>query len=119
MLGLSILKQAYSLLDEPDKKANADGDEIGLVAVNQIYGELWHRFHDTPFLPLEHLRQKVDLHWRCMPAMAYGTAMLLCLNGEKETAYTRYQALYERAASHIGALPYKRALMTYRGGASE
>ena len=100
-----MLQQAYTLLDEPQRHAAAEQDEQGLIAVNQIYSELWGREHDTPFCPLNGLRQTLQLSWRCLPAMAYGTAMLLCLNKEEGTAYTRFQALYERAAAHTGG-PY-------------
>ena len=104
MTGLAILRQAYALLDDDTHLAVADGDEQGLMAVNQIYSELWYREHRGSFVPLEHLRQSLHLSWRCLPAMAYGTAMLLCLNDEQRD-YTRYQTLYERAASHTGG-PY-------------
>lgn len=103
MTGLSILQQAYSLLNAPEKKANADGDEAGLVAVNQIYGELWHRAHPQVFTPLDAPYQPLDLPWRFFPAMVYGVAMLLCLDGEENTPYSRFQLLYEQAKSHTGA----------------
>ena len=102
MTGLSILEQAYQLLEAPDKAACAEGDEVGLLAVNQIYGELWHREHTDGFCPLNGLRQVVALSWRFLPAMTYGTAMLLCLNNEEGGCYNRLQALYERAALHAG-----------------
>ncbi|MBQ5840452.1 MAG: hypothetical protein IIW40_00695 [Clostridia bacterium] len=102
MTGLSILEQAYQLLEAPEKAANAEGDETGLLAVNQIYGELWPREHKERFQALTGLRQKVDMSWRFLPAMTYGTAMLLCLNDEEGGCYTRLQKLYERAACHAG-----------------
>lgn len=109
MTGLSILRQAYSLLEKPENAANADGDEYGLLAVNQIYSELWHREHHAPFQPLEHLRQSVALSWRFLPAMAYGIAMLLSLNAGDN--YTRYQELYRRAARHTGGV-FPRRIQT-------
>ena len=116
MIGLSILKQAYHLLESADKAANADGDEMGLMAVNQIYSELWHREHKEPFRPLSVLRQRVELSWRFLPALAYGTAMLLCLNNEKSGSYIRLQTLYERAASHTGGLAEPRQQTLFRVG---
>ena len=102
MTALTILRQAYTLLGNETGAATADGDEIGLTAVNQIYGELWKREHDTPFEPLDGLRRKVMLSAGYLPAMAYGTAMLLCLNGAEDRPYARYQALYEKAAACAG-----------------
>ncbi len=102
MLALSILRQAYSLLDKQENLATADGDEGGLLAVNEIYSELWHREHRTAFQPLEHLHQSVLLSWRFLPAMAYGTAMLLCLNADGP--YERYRELYRRAARQAGGI---------------
>ncbi len=107
MTGLSILKQAYSLLEKPENMATADGDECGLLAVNQIYSELWHREHRTAFQPLDTLYQPVVLSWRFLPAMAYGVAMLLCLNSGEN--YTRYQQLYRCAAQHTGGVFPRRA----------
>ena len=106
MTGLDILKQAYALLWQPENLATADGNEYGLMAVNQIYSELWHREHPAPFMPLSGLRQRVALSARFLPAMAYGTAMVLCLNGEAD--YTRYQRLYERAAQRAGGCCLRR-----------
>jgi len=108
MTGLSILRQAYSLMEQPDRLTAQDGNESGLLAVNQIYGELWPREHTTPFEPLEHLRQELQLSWRCMPAMTYGTAALLCLNSGEERPYDRYLELYMRAAAHTGGAPRPR-----------
>lgn len=110
MTGLSILEQAYQLLEAPEKAANAEEDETGLMAVNQIYGELWHREHRERFRPLTALRQVVSMSWRFLPAMTYGTAMLLCLNDEKGGSYTRLQGLYERAAIHAGGMCSPRVL---------
>lgn len=104
MTGAAILRQVYGLLEEKERQATSQGDEQGLMAINQIYSELWYREHRSAFVPLEHLRQSIHLSWRCLPAMAYGTAMLLCLNDENRD-YTRFQRLYERAASHTGG-PY-------------
>lgn len=104
MTGMAILKQAYQLLDDP--KGAASADEQDLVVVNQIYSELWYREHMAPFQPLENLQRPLLLSWRCLPAMAYGTAMLLCLN-DSEKPFEQYQTLYERAASHTGG-PYGR-----------
>ena len=108
MTGLSILRHAYGLLEQPHRLAGTDGNESGLLAVNQIYGELWHREHTEPFQPLEHLRQTVRLSWRCLPAMTYGVATLLCLNGEQDQPYERLLDLYLRALTHTGGTPRKR-----------
>ncbi len=113
MTGLSILEQAYHLLEQPDKAATAEEDDTGLLAVNQIYGELWHREHKEPFRPLTALRQGMGLSWRFMPAMTYGTAMLLTLNDEQGAGYTRLQRLYERAALHAGGLCPPRIQPTF------
>lgn len=104
MTGLAIVRQAYHLMEEPKKAATAGEQE--LVAVNQIYSELWCREHLSAFQPLDSLQRPLLLSWRCLPAMTYGTAMLLCLNnGEKP--YEKYRTLYERAAAHTGG-PYAR-----------
>lgn len=108
MTGLTLLRQAYGLLEDDKHQADAEQDEQGLIAVNQIYGELWGREHSTVFTPLSSLRQPLLLTWRCLPAMAYGTAMLLCLNREDGAAYGRFQTLYERAAAHTGGSYGKR-----------
>lgn len=108
MTGLSILRQAYSLMEQPQRLTAQDGNESGLLAVNQIYSELWQREHNGPFEPLAHLRQELQLSWRCLPAMAYGTAMLLCLNSGDERPYDRYLELYLRAAAHAGGVPRRR-----------
>lgn len=104
MTGSAILRQAYALLEEEERQATIRGEEQGLMIVNQIYSELWHREHYSDFVPLNHLRESLQLSWRCIPAMAYGTAMLLCLNDDRGE-YTRFQRLYERAAAHTGG-PY-------------
>lgn len=108
MTGLTILKQAYSMLEDAVHLARADSDEQGMVAVNQIYSELWYREHRSEYRPLKNLREKIQLSWRYLPAMAYGTAMLLTLNATDDRDYTRYQKLYERAANHTGGMPDKR-----------
>ena len=69
MTGLSILRHAYALMDQPHRLAGTDGNESGLLAVNQIYAELWPREHRDDFRPLEHLRQTVQLSYRFLPAM--------------------------------------------------
>ena len=115
MTGLAVLKQAYQLLDDP--KGAASAGEQDLVAVNQIYSELWYREHTAPFQPLDSLQLPLLLSWRCLPAMAYGVAMLLCLNDE-EKPYTQFQALYERAAAHTGG-PYGKRRDTLFGNAGE
>lgn len=104
MTGLMILKQAYSLIGDDKRLATADGDEQGLAAVNQIYSELWHREHRTRFQPLDVLQQPLLLTCRFLPAMAYGTAMLLCVGDEQTTMHDRFLALYRRAASHTGGV---------------
>ena len=102
MTGLSILRHAYGLMEQPHRLAAADGNESGLLAVNQIYCDLWHREHTGEFQPLEHLRQKLELSWRCLPAMTYGVATLLCIGGGAEGAYERFLDLYLRALPHTG-----------------
>ena len=104
MTGMSILRQAYSLMEQPERMTADDGEESGLLAVNQIYSELWHREHRTPFIPLDNLRRRMELSWRFLPALTYGTAMLLCLNSSEELPYDRFQRLYQRAAAHAGGL---------------
>jgi hypothetical protein len=99
-----ILKQAYSLIGADKRLATADGDELGLAAVNQIYSELWHREHRTRFQPLDVLQQPLLLTCRFLPAMAYGTAMLLCVGEESSTMHDRFLSLYRRAATHTGGL---------------
>ncbi|MBR0447554.1 MAG: hypothetical protein IIX28_03700, partial [Clostridia bacterium] len=77
MTGLSILRQVYSLMDRPDALAADDGNIGGLPLLNQIYGDLWRRECTKPFVPLAHTRQEVELSWRCLSALTYGTAALL------------------------------------------
>ena len=117
MTGMSILRHVYGLMEQPHRLAVTDDNESGLLAVNQIYGELWHREQTGPFQPLEHLRQDVKLSWRCLPAMTYGVATLLCLNGEKEQPYERYLDLYLRALTHTGGVIRQRtdAIATEEG----
>lgn len=108
MTGLSVLRHAYALMEQPHRLAGTDGNESGLLAVNQIYCDLWHREHTTDFQPLEHLRQKLDLPWHCLPAMTYGVATLLCLNGADDQPYERCLDLYMRALTHVGGTPRRR-----------
>ena len=102
MTGLSVLRHAYGLMEQPHRLSASDGNESGLLAVNQIYCDLWHREHTGEFRPLEHLRQKLEISWRCLPAMTYGVATLLCLNSGEERPYERYLDLYMRALTHTG-----------------
>lgn len=108
MTGLMILKQAYSLIGDDKRLATADGDEQGLATVNQIYSELWHREHRTRFQTLEALQQPILLSWRFLPAMAYGTAMLLCVGDEDAAMHDRFLTLYRCAASHTGGFVQRR-----------
>ena len=102
MIGMSILRQAYSLLGRPERLTAEEGNESGLLAVNQIYSELWHREHQAEFQPLAHLLERVQLTYRFLPAMAYGTAALLCLGAEDQRPYDRYLELYLRSLTHTG-----------------
>ena len=108
MTGLSLLRHAYALMDQPHRLVGNDGNESGLLAVNEIYCDLWRREHTEDFQPLEHLRQKMELSWRCLPAMTYGVATLLCLNSGEEHPYERYLDLYMRALIHAGGVPRTR-----------
>ena len=108
MTGLSILRHAYALMDQPHRLAGTDGNESGLLAVNQIYAELWPREHTQPFQPLDNPRQKVCLSWRCLPAMTYGVATLLCLSDKDERRYERYLDMYLRALTQTGGMPLRR-----------
>ena len=108
MTGLSVLRQVYGLLEQPERLTAEDGNEDALAAINQIYGDLWCREHTTDFEPMPHLWQEVDLSWRCLPALIYGTAALLCLHSDDEKPYDRYLELYMRALSHTGGLPRRR-----------
>ena len=112
MTGLSILRHVYGIMDQPHRLAGTDGNESGLLAVNQIYAELWPREHCDEFQPLGHLRQRVQLSWRCLPAMTYGVATLLCLSEEKSQPYERFLDLYLRALTHTGGLPRRRVNTT-------
>lgn len=107
MTGLSVLRHAYALLERPHRLAAMEGNEDGLMAVNQIYGDLWYREQEGEFQPLEHLRQEVKLSWRCLPAMTYGVATLLCLS-DGEQPYERCLDLYLRALSCTGGVPRHR-----------
>ena len=108
MTGLSVLRHAYGLMEQPHRLTATDGNESGLLAVNQIYCDLWYREHTEEFRPLEHLRQKLEISWRCLPAMTYGVATLLCLNGEDEHPYERYLDLYMRALTRTGGDLHRR-----------
>ncbi len=108
MTGMTLLRQVYSLMKQPKCLTDEDGCESGLLAVNQIYAELWPREHREPFVPLENLGEPVELSGRCLPALTYGTAMLLCLDGEKNIPYDRYYELYQRTAAQIGGIPGRR-----------
>lgn len=108
MTGLSVLRQVYGLMEQPERLAADDGNESALAALNQIYGDLWCREHTETFEPLPHLWQEVALSWRCLPALIYGTAALLCVRGDEPLAYDRFLELYMRALSHIGGLRQRR-----------
>lgn len=108
MTGLSVLRQVYALLDQPGRLTAGDGNESGLIAVNQIYGDLWKRERQEVFAPLANLREEIDLSWRSVAAMTYGVAALLCLNGGEERPYDRYLELYMQALPRIKAFPYRR-----------
>ena len=105
MTGLSLLRHVYALMDQPHRLAGTDGNESGLLAVNEIYCELWKRERTEEFEPLEHLRQSLKLSWRCLPAMTYGVATLLCLNDSDDRNYDRFLDLYLRALTHTGGMP--------------
>lgn len=102
MTGMSVLRQVYGLMEQPHRLAAEDGNEPALAAINQIYSNLWYREHSEAFEPLSHLWQEVALSWRCVPALIYGTAALLCLHSDTAGAYDRYLELYMRALSHTG-----------------
>ena len=108
MTGLSVLRHAYALLEQPHRMAGTDVNENGLLAVNEIYCNLWYREHSDEFRPLEHLRQPLQLSWRCLPAMTYGVATLLCLNGDAKMPYERLLDLYLRALTHTGGASRQR-----------
>ena len=108
MTGLSILRHAYALMEQPHRLAGTDGNESGLLAVNEIYCDLWRREHTEEFQPLEHLRQPLKLSWRCLPAMTYGVASLLCLCDDADLPYERFLDLYLRALTHTGGVPFRR-----------
>jgi hypothetical protein len=109
MTGLSVLRHVYSLMEQPGRLTTAEGTESGLLALNQIYSDLWQREHSEDFVPLEHLRQELQLSWRCLPALTYGVAALLCLNGVEEKPYDRYLELYMRALPRVTGQPYRRS----------
>ena len=116
MTGLSVLRHAYGLMEQPGRLTADDGNESGLLAVNQIYGDLWRREESDPFQPLTHLRQQILLPWRYLPAMTYGTAALLCLNSGNERPYDRYLELYLRALPRVQGTPYRRSDVLFTGG---
>lgn len=115
MTGLSVLRHVYGLMEQPGRLTAEEGNEGGMMAVNQIYGELWQREHAEVFVPLTHLRQEVKLPWRYLPALTYGTAALLCLNSEKAGQYDRYVDLYLRALPRLEGTPYRRADVLFAG----
>ena len=108
MTGLSVLRQVYGLMEQPERLSAEDGNEAALAAVNQIYADLWAREHTEEFEPLPHLWQEVALSWRCLPALIYGTAALLCLRMDTAASYDRFLELYMRALSHTSAMPRRR-----------
>ena len=109
MTGLSVLRQVYSLMDKPAYLIEEQGSESGLMALNQICNELWHREHTEDFVPLDHIRQQIDLSWRYLPAVTYGTAALLCLRDATQTSYDRFLDQYLRVLSGLGGMPRHRA----------
>ena len=114
MTGLSILRQVYALLNQPGRLTAGDGNESGLIAVNQIYGDLWQRERQEPFVPLSHLREEIDLSWRSTTAMTYGVAALMCLNSGEELPYDRYLELYMQSLPRVKAMPYRRRVRLFR-----
>ena len=102
MTGLSVLRHAYALLEQPHRLTAMEDNEGGLLAVNQIYCDLWHREHTGEFESLDHLRRPLEISSRCLPAMTYGVATLLCLNGGDDRPYERMLDLYLRALTHTG-----------------
>lgn len=116
MTGLSILRQVYSLMDRPDALAADDGNISGLPLLNQIYGDLWRRECTEPFVPLTHTRQEVELSWRSLSALTYGTAALLSLAEGNEAAYERFLERYTAALPRVQGVPYRRADLWPREG---
>lgn len=116
MTGLSVLRQVYGLLDRPEALATDDGNHSGLPLLNQIYGDLWRRERTEPFVPLAHTRQEVDLSWRSLSALTYGTAALLSLAEGDEAAYDRFLERYTAALPRVQGVPYRRADMLPREG---
>ena len=108
MTGSRILRQVYHLMGEPERYIASDGNESGLLALNQICGELWKREHTEPFVPLDTPWQEVALPAVYLPAITYGTAALLCLNSGEERPYDRYLELYLRAVPRPVGRPYRR-----------
>ncbi len=119
MTGLSVLRQVYALMERPERLVGAsDGNESALLALNQIYSDLWSRERAEAFEPLTHLREPVCLSWRSLPALTYGTAALLCLNSGEERPYDRFLELYLRALPRKQGQPYRRSA-TFFGEAAE
>ena len=108
MTGLSVLRQVYSLMNRPEALATDDGNHSGLPLLNQIYGDLWRRENTQPFVPLAHTRQEVELSWRSLSALTYGTAALLSLAEGDEKAYDCYLERYTAALPRVCGVPYCR-----------
>lgn len=109
MTGLSVLRQVYCLMDRPDGLATDDGNNSGLPLLNQIYRDLWKRERTEAFVPLAHTRQEVDLSWRSLSALTYGTAALLSLAEGNEAAYDRFLERYMASLPRVQGVPYRRA----------
>lgn len=109
MTGLSVLRQVYSLMDRPEALAADDGNHSGLPLLNQIYRDLWQRECAEPFVPLAHTRQEVELSWRSLSALTYGTAALLSLAEGNGEAYDRFLERYTAALPRVQGVPYRRA----------
>ena len=103
-----ILRQVYHLMGDPGRYTATDGNESGLLALNQICGELWKREHSESFVLLDSPWQQVELPAAYLPAITYGTAALLCLNSGDERPYDRYLELYLRAIPRPTGKPYRR-----------
>lgn len=108
MTGLSVLRQVYCLMNRPEHLLTDDGNHNGLPLLNQIYGDLWRRERTAPFVPLSTTRQEVDLSWRSLTALTYGTAALLSLAEGDEAAYDRLLERYMAAAPRAQGTAYRR-----------